>query len=416
MKSGSPRASGSRATISAVMSAPCSKRAAHWRLSRWLRHSRRPAAVPPPANRPRTAAKRWPVNVVRIEPLELRREVEAVGTLAARDETVVSAEVEARVARLAADMGDRVAANAPLVILDGEKHRYRVDEQRAVLEQTRARLGASGTDLPTAEQTPDVVSALAQRTEAEQRLARAQQLADEEPAPRSGARARADRARNGHGRPPDGARGRAQPPGGGHGARSGAQQRESRPAGHGDPRAVRRRRRRAPRLARPVRARPDAGDAPRSSAPAAPDGRDPGTVRSGDPGRAHALRFASMPIRIGRSRGASPASAPTSTSSRERSASKAKCPTRTAQLKPGHVRPRPHRDGSRRQDRRRPGHRRADALRPQCRLHRQRRQDRGIRGQARRPARCECRDPGGRRIRAPRSWPTASKASATVCT
>jgi multidrug efflux pump subunit AcrA (membrane-fusion protein) len=119
-----------------------------------------------------------PVNMIKVEPLELRREVEAVGTLAARDETVVSAEVEARVARLAADMGDRVAANAPLVFLDGEKLRYRVDEQRAVLEQTRARLGASGTELPAAEQTPDVVSALAQRVEAEQRLARAKQLAE----------------------------------------------------------------------------------------------------------------------------------------------------------------------------------------------------------------------------------------------
>jgi membrane fusion protein (multidrug efflux system) len=118
-----------------------------------------------------------PVNVLQVNVLELRREVEAVGTLAARDETVVSAEVEGRVARLAADMGDRVAANSPLVILDAEKLRYRVDEQRAALEQTRARLGATGTDVPAPEQTPDVISALAQRNEAEQRLARARQLA-----------------------------------------------------------------------------------------------------------------------------------------------------------------------------------------------------------------------------------------------
>jgi membrane fusion protein (multidrug efflux system) len=118
-----------------------------------------------------------PVDVVQVNPLELRREVEAVGTLAARDETTVSAEVEARVERLAADMGDRVTANAPLVILDAEKLRYRVDEQRAALDQTRARLGASDRALPAAEQTPDVVSALARRTEAEQRLARARQLA-----------------------------------------------------------------------------------------------------------------------------------------------------------------------------------------------------------------------------------------------
>ena len=197
MKSGSPRASGSRVTISAVTSARCCKRAARWRLSRWLRRLAATgcssAAGKPAAN----GGDALPVNVVKIEPLELRREVEAVGTLAARDETVVSAEVEARVARLAADMGDRVAANAPLVILDGEKLRYRVDEQRAALEQTRARLGASGTDLPTAEQTPDVVSALAQRTEAEQRLARAKQLAEKNLLPAAGARARADRAGNG---------------------------------------------------------------------------------------------------------------------------------------------------------------------------------------------------------------------------
>jgi RND family efflux transporter MFP subunit len=118
-----------------------------------------------------------PVTVMQTQLIELRREVEVVGTLAARDEAVVSAEVEGRVARLEADMGDRVAAGAPLVVLDGEKLRYRVDEQRAALEQTRARLGARGATLPEAEETPEVVSALARRTEAEQRLARAKQLA-----------------------------------------------------------------------------------------------------------------------------------------------------------------------------------------------------------------------------------------------
>jgi membrane fusion protein (multidrug efflux system) len=116
------------------------------------------------------------VNAMQVQLFELRREVEAVGTLAARDETVVSSEVEARVARLAADMGDRVTAGDPLVILDAEKLRYRVDEQRASLEQTRARLGARGTELPKAEDTPDVMSAAARHTEAEQQLARARQL------------------------------------------------------------------------------------------------------------------------------------------------------------------------------------------------------------------------------------------------
>ena len=54
-----------------------------------------------------------PVNVLQVSQVELRRDVEAVGTLAAHDEAIVSAEVEARVARLAADMGDRVSKGDP---------------------------------------------------------------------------------------------------------------------------------------------------------------------------------------------------------------------------------------------------------------------------------------------------------------
>ena len=116
------------------------------------------------------------VNVTRVERIELHRAVDAVGTLAARDQAVVSAEVDGRVARLAADMGDQ-AAGAPLVILDSERLKYRADEQRASLEQTRARLGARGEDLPAPEQTPDVRSAAAQHAEAQQQLDRARRLA-----------------------------------------------------------------------------------------------------------------------------------------------------------------------------------------------------------------------------------------------
>jgi membrane fusion protein, multidrug efflux system len=117
-----------------------------------------------------------PVKVMQVERIELRREVEAVGTLAAKDQAVVSAEVGGRVARLAADMGDRVREGAPLVFLDAEKLKYRVDEQQATLDQTRARLGARGAELPPPEQTPDVLSAAAKHAEAEQQLERARRL------------------------------------------------------------------------------------------------------------------------------------------------------------------------------------------------------------------------------------------------
>jgi RND family efflux transporter MFP subunit len=119
-----------------------------------------------------------PVKVVRVERVELRRSVEAVGTLAAHDQATVSAEVAGRVARLAADMGDHVKAGAPLVLLDEERARFHADEQKAALDQTRAKLGARGEQLPPLEQTPDVLSAAARHVQAQQAYDRAKALAE----------------------------------------------------------------------------------------------------------------------------------------------------------------------------------------------------------------------------------------------
>ena len=127
------------------------------------------------------ASEGAPPKTVRTEAARLhdvRREVDVVGTLAAREEVTVSAEVEGRVARLVHDLGDRVAAGDPLVELDQEKLRYRLDEQRAALEQARARYGADGDgDLPPLERMPEVASASAQLAEARQQLDRAETLA-----------------------------------------------------------------------------------------------------------------------------------------------------------------------------------------------------------------------------------------------
>jgi len=124
------------------------------------------------------AADRLPVAVARVERIDLRRSVEAVGTLAAHDQATISAEVAGRVARLAADMGDRVAAGAPLVLLDEERLRYHAAEQKAALEQTRAKLGARGDQLPPPGQTPDVLSAAAKLAQAQQSYDRAKALAE----------------------------------------------------------------------------------------------------------------------------------------------------------------------------------------------------------------------------------------------
>ena len=109
---------------------------------------------------------------------DVRRQVDVVGTLAAREEVVVSAEVAGRVSRLVHDLGDRVAAGAPLIELDPEKLQYRADGQRATLDQARARYGASGDgELPPLEKVPTVVSTAAQLEAAQQQLDRAKNLA-----------------------------------------------------------------------------------------------------------------------------------------------------------------------------------------------------------------------------------------------
>jgi multidrug efflux pump subunit AcrA (membrane-fusion protein) len=117
---------------------------------------------------------------------DVRRQVDVVGTLAAREEVVVSAEVDGRVARLAHDLGDRVSAGDPLIELDPEKLQYRAEAQKAALEQARARYGASGDgDLPPLDQVPAVVSTTAQLADAEQQLERAKNLASRSLLPRS---------------------------------------------------------------------------------------------------------------------------------------------------------------------------------------------------------------------------------------
>jgi RND family efflux transporter MFP subunit len=67
--------------------------------------------------------------------------LEFTGTLSGGEEVTVSAEVEAAVAEIVADMGDRVAAGDPLVRLNVEDLRLRAEQAEAEFQQARARLG-----------------------------------------------------------------------------------------------------------------------------------------------------------------------------------------------------------------------------------------------------------------------------------
>src|SRR3954463_2606843 len=151
------------------------------------------------------AAEGQKTRAVKTEPAQIRdvrRQVDVVGTLAAREEVVVSAEVDGRVARLAHDLGDRVSSGDALIELDQEKLQYRAEAQRAALEQARARYGAaSDGDLPPLDQVPTVVSTSAQMYDAQTQLERAKNLASRNLVSRSDletAQTRFDTAKSAH--------------------------------------------------------------------------------------------------------------------------------------------------------------------------------------------------------------------------
>ena len=118
------------------------------------------------------------ITVAKVEQHDLRRTIDVVGTLAAVEEVTVSSEVEGRVLRIAADLGDRVDAGQALVVLDPEKLQYSLDQQRAALGRALARYGVAdlAAPLPAIERTPDVQKALAELAQAEQAFGRAEEL------------------------------------------------------------------------------------------------------------------------------------------------------------------------------------------------------------------------------------------------
>ncbi len=129
------------------------------------------------------AAKSVKTESVREE--AIHRAVEVIGTLAAVDEVTISSEAEGRVSKLMSDLGDRVKAGQVLLELDNEKPQYTFDQQKAALDSTLAKYGASDTThLPAIEKTPDVVKAQAELGQAKQAYDRADELHKRQLVPR----------------------------------------------------------------------------------------------------------------------------------------------------------------------------------------------------------------------------------------
>src|SRR5262245_37539985 len=121
------------------------------------------------------AAKPVKVEIVKKE--RTGRAVDLVGTLAAVDQVTISSETEGKVSRILADLGDRVQAGQPLVLVDREKQQYNFEQQKAALARALAQYGAPDPEhLPDIEKTPDVQKASADLRQAKQAYDRTNEL------------------------------------------------------------------------------------------------------------------------------------------------------------------------------------------------------------------------------------------------
>jgi RND family efflux transporter MFP subunit len=107
-----------------------------------------------------------------------RRRIQAVGSLYALEESVLSAQVEGRVAQVLADVGDSVKEGQPLILLDPQELQYEVDRQRGLVTQVRAQLGIGPDETPPTDpkRLASVQRAEADLFDADHKYNRAQQM------------------------------------------------------------------------------------------------------------------------------------------------------------------------------------------------------------------------------------------------
>src|SRR6266705_6521057 len=89
-----------------------------------------------------------PVRFYTVAEETARRRIQAVGSLFAFEESILSSEVEGRVAEVLADVGDTVKQGQPLITLDPKELQFEVDRQRGLVTQVRAQLGIGPNDPP----------------------------------------------------------------------------------------------------------------------------------------------------------------------------------------------------------------------------------------------------------------------------
>ena len=136
--------------------------------------------VPGKVREAAAATKTVQVQALPAELKELRRNVQAVGSLFAQEEVTVSSEVEGKVDSVLVDVGDRVEAGQPIVKVSTVELSLALQQQRALYQQARARLGLTGSsdDLANVTDAAEVKKAAADLKEAEDVYQRARLLLD----------------------------------------------------------------------------------------------------------------------------------------------------------------------------------------------------------------------------------------------
>jgi len=124
------------------------------------------------------AARPVSVRMIPVEQKQLRRNVESVGSLFPLDEVTVSSEVEGRVEQVLVDVGDHVMAGQTIVKVVPTELQLTLDQQRATLQQARARLGLPENveDVKDVREAAEVKKAAADLADARQKYERAKTL------------------------------------------------------------------------------------------------------------------------------------------------------------------------------------------------------------------------------------------------
>ena len=138
---------------------------------------------------PATKQEGGPVKVstAAVKARSVQRVVESVGTLFPYDEAIISAEIDGRVEKVNADLGDLVQASQVLVSISDEEQRYILAQTEAQMRQALERLGLKDERdrVKDIRETPDARRARAELYDAETRYKRTRELVDQGIGPQS---------------------------------------------------------------------------------------------------------------------------------------------------------------------------------------------------------------------------------------